>query len=1319
MSLTSYVFRPLVERIESPQISKSILLLKPDRTWLEGFKSILRSFDEIFEDAESKANGNEEVKTWVDELSEFSYDVKDLLDKISEKPGVPLEENPLEAIAKTIERLHEQRDELGLTEGREASGSEEFEDGDEDESQVIGRDDDKEDILKSLLSDDDHRTHVITMVGEGGVGKTTLAQLVYNDKKVEKQFEFKAWIHVSEDFDDLLLTKAIVHAFTDPTDNEDLESLQNSLKDHLKRMKFLLVLDNLTSTRSDWRSLQKVLTAGENGSRVIVTTCHPQLQETMGTLPAFTVRSLTYQESWMLFAQHVFPDKLSSLLPEQEIIKIVEKCRGLPLAVKILASVLRFKPDKEEWKALLNNNSILKWEDPLKSILKMCYNDLPIHLKRCAAYCSIFPTHHEYEEKKLILLWMAQGFLRQEYGGMKKGRAYFRNLTYRSFFQPSGANKSCFIMHDLLKDVIHSESGYICSRMGNDECSEASIRPWHLLISGGKEIAERSEEAKFLRTLILCKSSREKESCQLSGEQLNNLFEPLEWLRVLSLSGYDITKLPDSIGKLKRLRFLDLSHTAITQLSASVRSLSKLENLQTLLLSNCSCLTELSELFYSLRYLRSLRFLDLSHTAITKLPDSVGYLEKLQTLFLSNCSCLTWLPDSLKNLRDLQFLDLSHTAITKLPDSVGHLEKLQTLLLSHCSYLTELFDSLHKLRNLKFLDLSHTAITTLPDSVGHLEKLQTLLLSHCSYLTELFDSLHKLRNLKFLDLSHTAITTLPRSVRYLRNLQKLLLSHCTRLTELPISFYEVSNLQLLDLSHTAITELPAGLPNLKNLQKLLLSNCYRLTKLPESLCSMKNLQIVLPDGSFKLAGVPWKEWQLIVVQRTDDSITSKIPPPESSNRSTEDSIAKHGGASDDYSAATENSSSDTENAIDAEESLGDIETSESQPTEFPTPLTGDSSVKHGGASDNSSASTKISPDTDPINVWYDEESLEEQESLNVSEISQLRRLPPKLYSLKIEGVLESLPEELKLDKLQHLYIIDCRYLKSIPASLLRKGLKSLYIRRCKEIEFPSAEETMGPSVEHLYIESSCDPLKSFPLALFPKLKNLSICDCPNLNSISITEAHMPLNSLEIRDCMNLEALWKSGLHTPNLISILLSNCKKLEHLPGQLHELKYLQSLFITECPALDSIPEGGLPSSLNLLRISSCEKLTPSLRWKLHQLNNFSCVEIEGGCRDLESFPEQNLLPRKLNSLQISRFVNLKVLNYEGLQHLTSLQTLKISRCDKLQSLPEEGLPSSLSYLYISDCPKLKPKLQNRRATEWYKIAHIPHIQIDGKVIS
>ncbi|KAK4841670.1 hypothetical protein QYF36_008522 [Acer negundo] len=896
-TFSSVFFKPLEHMISSPEVSDFFLRLELNEKWLNN----LLSLDKLLGDAESKAYVNKEVEVWLDDLNEVSYDLEDLLEEIvteelshQDKPrnikiriqGIfsaklsSLEKvikQRLEEITVKIENLQRNSDTLGLRKAsrikREPC----------QQSLVIGRYKDKEAIIKLLLSDgvSTDQTHVITMVGEHGVGKTTLAQLVYNDDRVKKQFDSKVWIQVSEDLDDLLLTNTIFLAFTSlPLGIEDLDSLQTSLKEYLCKKKFLLVLDNLTM-HSDWRNLQKVLTAGEKGSRIIVTTCHPELQETMGTLPAFTVRSLTDQESWMVFARQAFPDKNFSLHPELEDIgkEILDNCRGLPLAAKILGSVLSFKP-VEEWRALLKNNK-LKWGCP-----------------------------------KLA------------------------------------------------------------------KCSPLRLPP--------------------------------------SAE--------------IELSGCSLLRVPVTDGN--RMKFVSDNKPA------------------------------------------------------PRPPMPPAWI-KLQ-----------------------------------LPDSYG----------------------------VQLKNMGETALQYLEDRTG---------------------------------VWSTSLSSPP---------ELSILSKELALSEPPVTaekqFYE-SN-----------------------------SRKEKLLGRPSTLRLSEVEELQLPD--------------INLAHSTDVSITSSRPPLESSMPLTEDSSAKHGGALDTSSAATEISSdsdTDTNDPMNDEcnktqfrgnEKLLDrpstsrfqeIEelqlpvsnvvrrtdvsaTSNSPPPESSKHLTEDSSSKHVGASDNSSEATEISSDTntdDPINVWYDEESLEdisspEQESLNVSEISQLKRLPPKLYSLKIESckALKSLTEELMHSNLRHLYIIDCPFLKSIQASQLPMALETIYIRQCKKLEFLSVEETMGKytSVEHLCIERSCDPLNTFPLSLFPKLKNLSFWDCAKFNSISITEDHMSLNSMEIRDCTNLESLLKSGLRTPNLTSILLSNCKNLRQLPGQLHELTSLQSLIINECPELDSIPEGGLPSSLNLLRI-------------------------------------------------------------------------------------------------------------------------------------
>uniref|UniRef100_A0A2N9FP73 NB-ARC domain-containing protein n=1 Tax=Fagus sylvatica TaxID=28930 RepID=A0A2N9FP73_FAGSY len=342
------------------------------------------------------------------------------------------------------------------------------------------------------------------------------------------------------------------------------------------------------------------------------------------------------------------------------------------------------------------------------------------------------------------------------------------------------------------------------------------------------------------------------------------------------------------------------------------------------------------------------------------------------------------------------------------------------------------------------------------------------------------------------------------------------------------------------------------------------------------------------------------------------------------------------------------------------------------------------------------------------NTWSNQDGLQDLsfESIKVSRMSQLMGLTG-IHSLKIEGcdALEFIPVEV-MDRnplLQHLYFINCGSFKSFPRGHPPAALKFLYIQNCKKLEFlPPTKRMHQFALEHLCIGSSCDSLKFLPLDFFPELRSLSIWDCANLHSLSVTDGIQKdltcLEALEIRDCPNLVSFPNGGLPTPNLTSIWISNCKNLKEMPHKLHTLNSLESMLINNCPKLISLPEGGLPSNLSILCITFCDELMPRMEWGLHRLDCLSRLEIEGGCKNLVSFPEEKLLPSNLNSLRISGVLNLEYLNYKGLQHLTALKTLEISCCNKLRSFPEESLPSSLSFLCINECSLLESKLHNKR---------------------
>ncbi|CAK7325053.1 unnamed protein product [Dovyalis caffra] len=165
--------------------------------------------------------------------------------------------------------------------------------------------------------------------------------------------------------------------------------------------------------------------------------------------------------------------------------------------------------------------------------------------------------------------------------------------------------------------------------------------------------------------------------------------------------------------------------------------------------------------------------------------------------------------------------------------------------------------------------------------------------------------------------------------------------------------------------------------------------------------------------------------------------------------------------------------------------------------------------------------------------------------------------------------------------------------------------------------------------------------------------------------------------------------------------------------------LPSLATLLILNCPELESFPEGGLPSQLQDLTILDCNKLIANhMQWDLQSLHSLSLLAI-AGYKDAVSFPEETLLPSTLTTLKIRNFENLKSLEYKGFHHLTSLRKFYIWDCPNLQSMPEEGLPSSLTYLAIGGCPLLEKKCEKETGEYWPKISHIPSIEIDYKNIN
>ncbi|KAL8260448.1 hypothetical protein R6Q59_028401 [Mikania micrantha] len=280
------------------------------------------------------------------------------------------------------------------------------------ESKVIGRERDKEALLGKLLGGESSSSqttnfNVVSVVGLGGIGKTTLAQLLYNDKKVKDHFEFRAWVCVSDEFDVLKISKAIFQAVgggnqdfanlnllqealkeklskkmfllvLDDVWNEavgggnvfaifqavgggnqdfaNLNLLQEALKEKLSKKMFLLVLDDVwNENHQEWELLQRPFTVGAPGSKVLVTTRKTTVASAMDSVQPYDLELLPDEEALSLFSQHAsdkqnFDDVIRKLKLYGD--DIIKKCKRLPLALRILGRTFKGKSN-EEWKEFL------------------------------------------------------------------------------------------------------------------------------------------------------------------------------------------------------------------------------------------------------------------------------------------------------------------------------------------------------------------------------------------------------------------------------------------------------------------------------------------------------------------------------------------------------------------------------------------------------------------------------------------------------------------------------------------------------------------------------------------------------------------------------------------------------------------------------------------------------------------------------------------------------------------------------------------------------------------------------------------------------
>ncbi|XWS10203.1 hypothetical protein CRYUN_Cryun39dG0055000 [Craigia yunnanensis] len=1239
-----------------------------------------------------------------------------------------------------------------------------------DETHVYGRQKEKAEILELLLSNDgsDNEVFVIPIIGMGGIGKTTLAQLVYNDNGVRSSFDHKSWVCVSEDFDAIAITKTILQSISSEccTNTNDLNLLQVKLKEKLVGKKVLLVLDDIWHENYD--DLTILLSPFRVGTKILVTTRSHNVSAILGTVKTNPLQQLSEQDSLSIFTQHALRASNFSGHPELKEVgeNIVKKCAGLPLAAKAIGGLLRTSLDPEVWKEISKSEI---WDIPEEKCgiipaLRLSYHHLPPYLKRCFAYCSILPKDYEFGEEEVILLWEAEGFLQRAKSKTQiedLGSQYFRDLVSRSFFQKSDRYRSRFVMHDLINDLAQSVAGDICSKLEDNKEQKISKRTRHSsYVRGTLDGMKRFEafyQTKHLRTFLPVSNKQLRIFPPVSGLRLcrryswvtNNalvdLLPKLICLRVLSLKGYDIIELPNIFQKLRHLRYLDFSYTAIKNLPDSICTL---YNLETLILYECEKLEKLPS---NLPVLVNLHILEMSGAISMKgMPFGIGKLTNLRRL--SNFVLGKGDGHQIQEMKSLLNLK-GKLSISGLENIVKAQDAWEAKLIDKASLDTLKLKWSTDFDNNRNKEVEEEVLNLLEP---HRMLTELLILNYGGTKLPIWIVNSSLQNLLFLTLNNCKNCIALPSLGKLPLLKLLFIGGMDELSRVGSEFYgENQSNAFASLQRLCFKDMPKWkewdlideqVSKFPSLVELCIINCPQLFgMLPNRLDSLKTLKI---GGCTQL-----------VVSLSDLPLLSELLINECAELVLRDnadflSIKKV------HLSNIVKFSTPTERLVSTSTALVDCKIYSCKGLTY-------LSLKEigllGHLRSGSLRNLEIFNCPQLVLLEPDEVEEAEDELLQVGNLSNVASLTIQKHGINIESLrirkhflaflteirIEKCPNRVSFAKnnfppaLKKLIIKDCMNLQC----LVYEGENISICDTCliEHLEIKECASLMSLSLpvrlQHLDIWN-CSKLVSLSASgkLPAGLKKLTLVGCPELDSVaqaidgnacleyicvsrcgirSLPQGLDKLNHLqkiEIIGCQNLVSL-TGFLPIANLTELLIYECGNLRALPNCMLNLSSLQQLeFQNDSGDQISIPEEGIPTNLTSLKISVQRNYESLLEWGLHRLTSLETLWVTGiGCPNMVSFPPEEIgmmLPPSLTSLTIENFKNLKCLSSKGFQNLTSLDYLCICSCPKVTSLPEKHMLLSLLELFIDYCPLLKEGCKRDEGREWPKIAHIPHVE-------
>lgn len=636
-------------------IEDEVIMTLSVKRGIESLKKNLEFFNAVHEDAEALAMEDPGIDSWWKNMRDVMFDVDDIVDlfmvhsqKLLLPPRPVCCNQPLfssfakfsfdHMIAKRIDNINEKFEEIKMNKemfGLERTNGQQIQitivdrsqTSPVDELEVVGEDIRRaiDDIVKMIVSSNynESRSTVFGIQGMGGIGKTTLAQKIYNEQRIREKFQVHIWLCISQNYTETSLLKQAIRMAGGICDQlETKTELLPLLVDTIRGKSVFLVLDDVW--KSDvWIDLLRLPFLRGLNSHILVTSRNLDVLVEMHATYTHKVNKMNDCDGLELLMKMSLGPYEQSREFSGVGYQIVKKCDGLPLAIKVVAGVLSTKRTRAEWESIRDSKwSIHGLPRELGGPLYLSYSNLPPELKQCFLWCALLPSNFVIRRDAVAYWWVAEGFVTEVHGYSihEVAEEYYHELIRRNLLQPRPefVDKGESTMHDLLRSL-----GQFLTKdhsiFMNMEYSKALPNLRHLCISNDVEEIPAIEKQKCLRSLLVFDN---KNFMKINKD----IFRELKHIRVLVLSGTSIQIIPESVGNFLLLRLLDLSYTKIQ-----------------------------------------------------KLPESIGKLTSLEYLSLHGCVHLDSLPDSLMRLSNISFLELEQTAIDHVPKGVAKLQQLYNL----------------------------------------------------------------------------------------------------------------------------------------------------------------------------------------------------------------------------------------------------------------------------------------------------------------------------------------------------------------------------------------------------------------------------------------------------------------------------------------------------------------------------------------------------------------------------------------------------------------------------------------------------------------